>query len=220
MAVYVDSAEPDEIREALGTGFVRGVTTNPILIARTGKPPEEAVAEICELEPETLFYQPSAVGREAMKEELHRIREVTFHFSRRPLLVPKIPATWEGFALVKELAHEWTCAVTAVYSAAQAYLAMEAGARYVIPYVNRATRFGGDGLALLAEISEVLAGSGVEIIAASLKTPEETVGALVNGAHHVTVPLEVLKAMANHPLSLQAVEEFAQASRPASEGTG
>ena len=213
MAVYVDSANLEEVREALATGFVRGVTTNPILIARTGKTPEEVVAGICGLEPAEVFYQPSATGKEAMKEELHRIREIVNGFSRPPDLIPKIPATWDGFALVKELAPEWRCAVTAVYSAAQAYLAREAGARYVIPYVNRATRFGGDGPTLVAEIAYVLEGSGVEIVAASLKTPDEVVAVLVNGAHHITVPLNVLKAMANHPLSLQAVEEFAQTSR-------
>jgi len=213
MAVYVDSADAGEIEEALATGMVRGVTTNPILIARTGKTPEEAVAEICELEPAELFYQPFATEPGAMKDELHRIRDIVIRFPRNPVLVPKIPATWEGLALVKELAPEWQCAVTAVYSAAQAYLAQEAGARYVIPYVNRATRFGGDGPALVAEIAAVLEGSGVEIIAASLKSPDEVVAVLANGAHHITVPFDVLKAMANHPLSLQAVEEFAQTSR-------
>lgn len=212
MAVYVDSADPEEIRKALATGFVRGVTTNPILIARTGRTPEEVVAEICQLEPIELFYQPFATGREGMKGELHRIREIATRFPRPPVLIPKIPATWEGLSLVKELAQEGQCSVTAVYSPAQAYLARQAGARYVIPYVNRATRFGGNGPLLVAEIAEVLEGSQVEIIAASLKSPDEVIEALVNGAHHVTVPFQVLKTMANHPLSLQAVEEFASVS--------
>jgi len=213
VAIYVDSADPEEVKEALAPGFVRGVTTNPILIARTGREPEKAVAEICALGPAEFFYQPFATELEAMEEELHRIQGIIAGLSVRPLFIPKILATWEGLTLVKRLASKWECSVTAVYSAAQAYMARQVGARYVIPYVNRATRFGGDGPRLVAEIAKVLEGSGVEIVAASLKSPEEAIEALVNGAQHITVPFEVLRAMANHPLSLQAAEEFARVPR-------
>jgi len=209
MAIYVDSAELEEVRDALSSGFVRGVTTNPSLIARTGRKPEEIIAAICELWPEELLYQPFSVEPEEAKEELERIRKIA-----GLILVPKIPATWEGLKLLAELAGKgWRCALTAVYSPSQALLAREAGAVYVIPYVNRATRQGIDGLELVAQLHRVLQGSGVQIIAASLKSVEEALAVMERGAHHVTVPWAVLKAMADHPLSLQAVEEFAQASK-------
>ncbi len=214
MAVYVDSADLEEVREALSAGFVRGVTTNPALIARTGRKPEEIIAAISELWPEELFYQPFSTGAEEAREELERMRDIA-----GPILVPKIPATWEGLKLLSELAGKgWKCALTAVYSPLQALLAKEAGAFYVIPYVNRATRQGIDGMELVAQISRALQGSKVQIIAASLKSVEEVLGVLSCGAHHVTVPWPLLKAMADHPLSLQAVEEFARVSNSGKEG--
>ncbi len=214
MAIYVDSADLEEVREALSSGFVRGVTTNPALIARTGRKPEEVIAAICELWPEELFYQPFSTGTEEAREELERIREIA-----GPVLVPKIPATWEGLKLLSELARNgWRCALTAAYSPSQALLAREAGATYVIPYVNRATRQGIDGLELVARISGVLQGSGVQIIAASLKSVEEVLAVMGCGAHHVTVPWPVLRAMADHPLSIQAVEEFSRAAGSGKEG--
>ncbi len=213
MAIYLDSADLEEVREALSSGIVRGVTTNPALIARTGRKPEEIVAAICEFWPEELFYQPFSTGIEEAREELNRIREIA-----GPILVPKIPATWEGFKLLSDLAGKgWRCALTAVYSPSQAILAREAGAFYVIPYVNRATRQGIDGLELVTQISRVLQGSPVQIIAASLKSVEEVLAVMNCGAHHVTVPWSLLRAMADHPLSLQAVEEFARAGRSMEE---
>lgn len=213
MAIYVDSADLGEVREALSSGFVRGVTTNPLLIARTGQKPEEIVSAISELWPEELLYQPFSTGLDKAREELERMREIA-----GAILVPKIPATWEGLKLLFELARKgWRCALTAVYSPSQAFLAREAGATYVIPYVNRATRQGIDGLELVAQISRILQGSEVQIIAASLKSVEETLAVLNCGAQHITVPWSILKAMAEHPLSLQAVEEFVQAGRSMEE---
>ncbi len=214
MAVYIDSAEPEEVREALSLGFVKGVTTNPILIARTGRKPEEVVAAISELWPDELLYQPFSCELERAREELEKMRAIA-----GAILVPKIPATWEGFKLLVDLVRAgWRCALTAVYSPAQALLAKEAGASYVIPYVNRATRQGIDGLELVAQISRTLQGSGVQIIAASLKSAEEALAAVASGAQHVTVPYSVLRAMAEHPLSLEAVEEFARAAQSSKEG--
>jgi len=101
--------------------------------------------------------------------------------------------------------------MAAVFSAAQAYLACQAGARYVIPYVNRLTRLGGDGIALVRRIAAIL-GPETELLAASLKSPAEAVDALLAGAHHVTVPWKLIEEMAEHRLSALAVEEFARAA--------
>ncbi|HLO13892.1 MAG TPA: transaldolase family protein, partial [Anaerolineales bacterium] len=101
------------------------------------------------------------------------------------------------------------CCVTAVFSAAQALIAREAGAQYIAVYVNRATKQMGDGLALVQDMAKVLTGSQVEIVAASLKSTEEAVAALLAGAQHITLPFEVLANLRVHPLSAKTLEQFA-----------
>ena len=122
--------------------------------------------------------------------------------------VLKIPATELGFRVTAHLSTEIACSVTAIYSPAQAAIAAEAGAKYAIAYVNRATRLLGDGLALVKEMSNVLQGSNTEILAASLKSPQEAADTLQAGAHHLTVPMSILKAMTTHELSQKTVAEF------------
>jgi transaldolase len=113
--------------------------------------------------------------------------------------------------LVARLAGDMPCAVTALFSGAQAYVACEAGARYLIPYVNRATRQLGDGPGLVREIAGVVSevGGRAEILAASIKTPEEAVTTVLAGAHHLTLPLDVILALGDHPLSDAAIDAFA-----------
>lgn len=108
---------------------------------------------------------------------------------------------------------EIACAATAVFSPAQACLAAEAGARYVIPCVNRMTRYSGGGVSLVQEIAAVLSGSGrrVELLAASLRDTE-VLACLAAGADHVTLPLALIREMADHPLSAEAIEELANLS--------
>jgi transaldolase len=126
----------------------------------------------------------------------------------------KIPCNLTGLQLTSRLSDAIPCALTAVFSAAQTYLACEAGARYVLPYVNRTMRLCGDGIALVYQMAGIVerAGSGTEIVAASLKTPAEAVEAILNGAHHVTIPLQLIEEMAEHKLSALAIEEFARAT--------
>lgn len=207
MALYLDSAEIEDVRQAMALGFVAGITTNPMLIARTGRSAQEVIADLCGLSPGAVFYQLTERTPEAMEAEARR-----FHALSPEQVVLKVPCDLQGLALVARISSEITCALTAVFSAAQACLAGEAGARYVIPYVNRMTKLSGDGLALLSRMAEVLTrtGQGTEILAASLKSPTEVVAALTHGAHHVTVPLAVIREMAEHLLSILAIEEFAQ----------
>jgi transaldolase len=124
--------------------------------------------------------------------------------------VLKIPATEAGFLAVAHLSCDIDCAVTAIYSPAQAAVAQEAGAKYAIAYVNRATRLLGDGLALVAEIAAVLKRGSTQLLAASLKSPEEAAAALKAGAHHLTLPFPLLKAITTHPLSAQTAADFKQ----------
>ncbi len=210
MALYLDSAIVEEVREGLGWGFVTGVTTNPRLIAQAGRPAEEIIADICALCPGPVFYQPAAREPATLEEEGRHFSDLS-----PSQVVLKIPASLPYLAVLARLARAIPCAATAVFSAAQAYLAAEAGARYVIPYVNRMTRHTGQGIALVQEIAAVLRGSRArtEILAASLRDVPEVLACLAVGAHHITVPLALIGEMAEHPLSQQAIEEFAQALR-------
>ena len=150
-----------------------------------------------------LYYQLCATEFEAMVAEAHRAAEIV-----GDKLVLKIPATELGFRATAHLSQNIACSVTAIYSRAQAAIASEAGAKYAIAYVNRATRLLGDGLALVAQMSKILHHSQTEILAASIKSPEEAAATLRAGAHHLTVPLKILRAMSDNELSNQTVAEF------------
>jgi transaldolase len=212
MGFYLDSASAEDVRRAaeLGfVGFIVGVTTNPKLIARTGRAAEEVISELCDVLGEgVVFYQLTAPTVEEREAEAHR-----FAALRPGRVALKIPCTTENLALLHRLASEGlVCAATAIFSAHQAYIACEAGADYVVPYVHRSTRLQGDGPALVAEMAAVTRASGghAQVLAASFHSPREVVDAVLAGAHHVSVPLELLLAMGNHALSEQAIADFAR----------
>jgi transaldolase len=208
--IFIDSASIEEVKRAVELGFVRGCTTNPALLARAGLEPMRVIGEICRVVPGPVFYQLSAetlAGREREAQEFFNIAP--------DKVVLKIPMTTENMMLVTRLVPEIPCAATAVFSAYQTLLAIESGCSYVIPYVNRATRLLGDGLKLVREMLEVIRVSGnpVQIIAASIKSPAEAADAFLAGAHHLTLPGDVLLNLGNHPFSDQAIIEFARANR-------
>lgn len=208
MALFLDSASVADARRALELGFIRGITTNPALIAKTGRDSQEVITELCGICLGTVFYQltaPTVTEREA---------EARGFAALRPNVGLKIPCTLENLTLAARLADEdFTVGITAIFSAAQVYLACQAGARFVLPYVNRSTRLLGDGLALVREMRAVIDAcrSTTEIMAASVKSPDEAVATVRAGAHHLTLPLAVIEAMGAHPLSDQTITEFAQA---------
>ncbi len=211
MAIFLDSARVEEVRKAAALGYVAGVTTNPTLMARAGDEPRDVIRRICELSPGPVFYQLAGTTPGAREEEGRE-----FHSICPERIVLKIPATADNMALVARLAGEIPCAVTALFGAAQAYVACEAGASYLIPYVNRATRQLGDGPGLVREIAAVLSETGAraEILAASIKTLEEAVATVLAGARHLTLPLGVIEALGNHPLSDAAIAAFAATPDP------
>ena len=216
MALYLDSALVEEVREGLSWGFITGVTTNPKLIAQAGRQAEAIITELCDLCSGPVFYQPIAAAPLALEEEGRRFAALS-----PAQVVLKITATLANLAVMARLSRDFPCAATAVFSAAQAYLAAEAGARYVIPYVNRMTRYSGQGVTLVQEIAGILPSTGrrVELLAASLRDVPEVLACLAAGAQHLTLPLALIREMAEHPLSQQAIEEFARFTRSASSGT-
>jgi transaldolase len=211
MPLFLDSADPEDARAAAATGFVHGITTNPVLLARQDQPAEELIPHLCDLVPGTVFHQLGASTVQAREDEAHHILGL-----RPDRIGLKIPCTYENLALACRLAGiGMTVGVTAIFSPAQVLLACEAGANYVLPYVNRSTRLQGSGPALVAEMRAAIDGLGskTEIIAASIKTPDEAVETALAGAHHLTVPLPILRSMASHALSEQAIEAFDGAVR-------
>lgn len=204
MAIFVDSADTEEVKRAMELGFIHGVTTNPILMARTGKEARQVIAELGEICPGPIFHQVAAGSTDKMLAEAK-----AFSVLLPQQLVVKVPCTLEGLRLLSRIGEEIPCAVTAIFTPAQTYLACQAGARYVIPYVNRLTRAGGDGPGLIKTMREIVSESKVEVLAASLKSPQEVVSALLSGAHHVTAPLKVIEEMAENNLTAEALAEFA-----------
>lgn len=210
MALFLDSASVKDAQRAADLGFVWGATTNPALMAKAKREPADVIADFCELLPGTVFYQLTA--HTLAEREAEALRVVNINPDKVGL---KIPCTTENLGLLARLTDAGiTCAVTAIFSAYQTYLACEAGAHYVIPYVNRCTRFQGEGPGLVSETRAIItaADTGAELLAASIKTPDEAVEAVLAGAHHLTLPLDLILALGEHPLSQQAIAEFEQAT--------
>lgn len=205
MAIYLDSAIASEAEVAKQMGWVKGITTNPTLLAKSDNPPENTLKKLAQLTSGSLFYQLMASDFDGMLAEGRKAFELI-----GKQMVLKIPATPIGFEVVARLSPQITCSVTAIYSAAQAAVAREAGAKIAIAYVNRASRLLGDGIALVRDMASVLQSSDTEILAASIKSPAEAAAALQAGAHHLTLPLAMLQAMATHEFSEKTIEEFAK----------
>lgn len=205
MSLYLDSAQISDAKQAMAWGWVRGITTNPTLLARSNQSPTETLAALAQLCTGELYYQLTASTLEGMIREGHKAAELIGSQT-----VLKIPATPVGFQALAQLAPQISCSVTGIYHPAQAAVASEAGAKYAIAYVNRATRLLGDGIILVAEMAQVLRNSPTRILAASIKSPDEAAAALQAGAHHLTLPLDQLQALTTHPLSDKTVTEFAE----------
>ncbi len=207
--ILLDSADVHEARRAMALGWVAGVTTNPALVAKAARPGLDILRELLDITPGEVFYQVTAEdagGRDA------QAREASALAPGRVLI--KIPATTPNFTLAAALAADGVrCAITAVSGAMQAYLSAQVDADYTIPYVSRLTRQLGDGIAVVRDAAAAVRGTPTRVLAASLKSPEEVAAALLAGAQAVTLPLDLLLRLGDHPLSEQAIADFAAAQR-------
>ncbi len=209
MALFIDSADIEDVRRAFELGFVTGVTTNPALIAKTGRPGLEVLNDLLDLTNGPVFYQVTAG---TLKGRAEQAREAARLAPRRVQV--KLGATTENISLAAHLSREGIlCCVTAISSPAQAYLAALAGATYVAPYVNRLSRQLGnsDGVAVVRQCVEVMKGAPTRLLAASLKSVDEMLAVVLAGAHDITIPLELILKLGDHELSDKAIEEFAAA---------
>jgi transaldolase len=211
MAIYLDSADIEDVHRAKALGFVRAVTTNPTHIAKTRRPGLDVLREILTVFDKPIFYQVTAESLEARIDQIWEAHEMG-----AGRVVIKVPATTENYTIVSQLAPSGiTFCVTAACNAIQAYLAAQVGAAFVAPYVNRLTRQLGDGLAVVRGMASMLQGTETRVLAASLKSVDEVAAALMAGADHVTMPLDLIMALGEHELTRQAMAEFAaQVSAP------
>lgn len=205
MQIFLDTAEISVLKELADTGLVDGVTTNPSLIAKSGRNFLEAIAEITALIPGPISAEVAATDAPTMIKEGTRLSAIAEN------VVVKLPLTFEG---LKACAH-FTGAgiktnVTLCFSVTQALLAAKAGATFVSPFVGRLDDQGADGLALLAEIREVYDTYGyeTEILAASIRTAVQVKGAALAGADCATIPPAVFRDLVKHPLTDKGLEQF------------
>ena len=213
MTLLLDSASLDDAAAAAALGFVRGVTTNPALMAKETKEPLAHLERVLSAFPRgAVCYQPSRTAYAEMETEARAAAALA-----PERVVAKLPATPDAVRLAAGLVDDGIrCALTAVYSPAQALLAHETGCTWIIPYVDRAARHSTGGLEVIDALAAMLARlqSSTRILAASLKSPGQLVEAILHGSHDATAPLEVLRGLSAHPLTESAVREFAAAWEP------
>lgn len=205
---FLDSANVDEIAEALAWGVIGGVTTNPTLLSREKGAFEPLVQKICSImagKPVSL--EVLATNADAMFGEAQRLAAIA------PNVVVKIPMGEEGLKAVYRLhcrEQKIPCNVTLVFSVNQAMLAARAGAAYISPFIGRLDDIGWDGAGLVEEITAVFRRQQIDtpVIAASIRHPQHVQRVAAAGAHIATVPFSVLKQMATHPLTTQGIELF------------
>lgn len=205
MKLFLDTANLEDIRAAARLGVIHGVTTNPTLISREKGDFSAIIREIASLVDGPVFAEVLSSGAEGMIREGRELAGVD------PAVCVKIPMTEEGLAATSVLSKEGIrVCCTLVFSAAQALLAANAGARYVAPFIGRFDDIGYDGIEAVASIAEVLSDGDfeIEVIAASVRSPLHAVEAARAGADIATVPPKVLFQMARHPLTDAGLEKF------------
>ena len=205
MKLFLDTANLEEIRQAVQWGVVEGVTTNPSLAAREKEDFSKILPEICRLVDGPVSAEVIALDHAGMVQEARQLAAIHEN------VVIKIPITLEGLQAVSILAEEGIKTnVTLVFSVNQALLAARAGAAYVSPFVGRLDDIGTDGIDLVRNIVTVFERHliATEVIAASIRHPEHVTAAALAGASIATVPFKVLKQMVNHPLTDLGIERF------------
>ncbi|MEE8189543.1 MAG: fructose-6-phosphate aldolase [Kiloniellales bacterium] len=206
MRFFVDTADVAEIRDLAATGLLDGVTTNPSLVAKTGRDFFETLREICEVVPGPVSAEVAATDVDTILAEARVLTQVAGN------IVIKVPLTPDGLRACRALTDSGTPVnVTLCFSAAQAILAAKAGARYVSPFVGRLDDIGHDGMALIAEIVEIYNAYPdftTEVLVASVRHSAHVVEAAKMGAHVATIPPSIMRAMFKHPLTDKGLERF------------
>lgn len=206
MKFFVDTADIAEIRELAATGLVDGVTTNPSLIAKSGRDFKQTIAEICAIVPGPVSAEVTALDAAGMVAEGSELAKIAKN------VTIKVPLTMEGLKACRTLTSQGTLVnVTLCFSATQALMAAKAGATFVSPFIGRLDDIGLDGMQLIREIRQIYdnyPALSTEILAASIRSINHVRDAAIIGADVATIPPGVLKQLIKHPLTDKGIEMF------------
>jgi transaldolase len=205
MQLFLDTTDVAVLRELAETGLVDGVTTNPSLIAKSGRPMAEVIAEICGVVEGPVSAEVAATDAAGMIAEGEHLAKIADN------VVVKVPLTWEGLKATRGLALNGTLVnVTLCFSVAQALLAAKAGAAFISPFIGRLDDAGEDGMDLIEAIRVVYDNYefDTEILAASIRNPLHVERAAVAGADCATIPPAVFRELIKHPLTETGLDQF------------
>jgi transaldolase len=205
MKFFADTADVAEIRDLAETGLLDGVTTNPSLVARSGRDFKEVIAEICALVEGPVSAEVAALDHDGMVAEARELTKIAAN------VTIKVPLTWEGLKACRSLTQGGTMVnVTLCFNANQALLAAKAGATFVSPFIGRLDDIGLDGMEVIEEIRQIYDNYdfSTQILAASIRSANHVRYAALAGADVATVPPAVLKSLLRHPLTDKGIEMF------------
>jgi transaldolase len=203
--IFLDTANLDELRKGAAWGIVDGVTTNPTLIAKEGKPLEEQIRAICDIVDGDISAEVVATGAPSMIREGKSLAKIHKN------IVVKCPLTRDGIVATKALTGEGIRVnVTLCFSPNQALIAAKAGAYIISPFVGRIDDISWNGMDLIRQIVQIYKNYGykTQILSASLRSPTHVSESALAGAHIATMPFKVLDMLFNHPLTDKGLEQF------------
>ncbi len=205
MKIFLDSADISEIKSLYDTGLVDGVTTNPSLIAKSGRNILKTIAEICDIVEGPVSAEITATDFDTMLEEAHKLAAIAQN------VTIKVPLTRDGLMTCRVLSNDGTDVnVTLCFTAGQALLAAKSGAKFISPFVGRLDDIGKNGMGLIEEICSIYANYDfdTEVLVASVRSTQHVVDAALMGADVVTLPPKILTALYNHPLTDSGLDTF------------
>ena len=206
MKFFVDTADVDEIRDLAATGLLDGVTTNPSLVAKSGKPFLQVIREICEIVDGPVSAEVTATDHSTMLSEGRKLAQLAGN------VAVKVPLTPDGLKTCRVLADDGVMVnVTLCFSASQSILAAKAGAAFVSPFIGRLDDISRDGMGLIADIRMIYDNYEeftTEILVASVRSPNHVAEAAKIGADVATIPPGVIRQLFNHPLTDKGLDAF------------
>lgn len=205
MQIFIDSADLAEIQDAAAMGVVDGVTTNPSLVAKTGRPLKDVITAICDIVDGPISAEVIATDYEGIVSEGRALAKL------HPNVVVKVPLIAEGLKAVRTFTDEGIKTnVTLCFSPTQGLLAAKAGATYISPFIGRIDDIGGDGMELVQQLVHIYENYGLptQVLAASIRHPVHVVQSAMIGAHVATLPHKVIRQLLDHPLTTSGLEKF------------
>jgi len=205
MKIFLDTADIDQISSLLDSQMVDGVTTNPSLIAKSGRDIKQTIAEICKIVSGPVSAEVTATDLATMRKEAEVLSAIADN------VAIKVPLTPDGLQLCAELAAKGIMVnVTLCFTAGQALLAAKAGARFISPFVGRLDDLGQDGMGLISDIIDIYSNYdfATEVLVASVRSTQHVTDAAIIGADVVTIPPSILSQLYKHPLTDKGLDAF------------